>query len=159
DLQALLPSAVAPGALHLSARCVRVEQTASDATAHFEDGRTATGDLVVGADGIHSVIRRALLGEVEPRYSGMVNWVGIVANDGLQPAPAGSEFRGGGKRCGLLPLAGKRLYSGFAGAIDRGVRLPEGGRRHQLRELFGGWRAPIPAVIERFDEGELKYLE
>src|SRR5262245_17380064 len=85
DLQALLLSAVAPGALHLSGRCVRVEQTASDATAHFEDGRTATGDLVVGADGIHSVIRRALLGGVEPRYSGMVNWLGLFANDGLQP--------------------------------------------------------------------------
>src|SRR5215468_8016973 len=57
DLQALLLSAVAPGALCLGAQCVRVEQTASDATAHFEDGHTATGDLVVGADGIHSIIR------------------------------------------------------------------------------------------------------
>ena len=135
DLQALLLSAVAPGALHLSALCVRVEQTDSDATAHFEDGRTAAGDLVVGADGIHSVIRRAVVGEVEPRYSGMANWVGIIANDGLQPEHTGFEFLGEGKRCGLLPLAGNRLYFGFAGATDKGDALPRGGRRRQLREL------------------------
>jgi FAD-dependent urate hydroxylase len=159
DLQALLLGAVAPETVHLGARCVRVEQTASDATAHFEDGRTATGDLVVGADGIHSVIRRAVVGEVEPRYSGMANWVGIIANDGLQPEHAGFEFLGEGKRCGLLPLAGNRLYFGFAGAAGKGAALPQGGRRRQLRELFGGWPAPIPVLIERLDEGELKYLE
>jgi FAD-dependent urate hydroxylase len=159
DLQALLLGAVDLGSLHLGARCVRVEQADSGAAAHFEDGRTATGDLVVGADGIHSVIRSAVVGEVEPRYSGMVNWVGIVANDGLQPEHVGSEFLGEGKRCGLLPLSGNRVYFGFAGAMDKGTPMPEGGRRRQLRELFGGWPAPIPAIIERFDEQDLKYLE
>jgi FAD-dependent urate hydroxylase len=159
DLQGVLLGAVAPEALHLGERCVRVEQSASDATAHFEGGRTATGDVVVGADGIHSVIRGALVGEIEPRYSGMVNWVGLIANDGLQPEHTGSEFLGEGKRCGVLPLAGGRLYFGFAAAMDKGAPVPEGGRRRQLRELFGSWPSPIPSVIERFDEAELKYLE
>jgi FAD-dependent urate hydroxylase len=159
DLQALLVDAVGPANLRLGAKCVRVEQDGAGATAHFEDGRKATGDVVVGADGIHSVIRRAVVGEVAPRYSGMVNWVGIIANDGLQPEHTGYEFLGEGRRCGLLPLAGNRVYYGFAGALEKGTPAPEGGRRRQLRELFGGWPAPIPAVLERFEEAELKYLE
>ena len=159
DLQSLLVDAVGPGALRLGARCVRVEQTTVNTTAYFEDGHTATGDVVLGADGIHSTVRRAVVGEVEPRYTGMVNWVGILANDNLQPGHTGSEFLGEGRRCGLLPLAGDRVYYGFACALDKGVPAPAAGRRGQLRELFGGWPAPIPAVIDRLDEADLKYLE
>jgi FAD-dependent urate hydroxylase len=159
DLQSLLLDAVGPGALHLGAKCVRVEQSTADATAYFEDGHTATGDVVIGADGIHSAVRRAVAGEVQPRFTGMVNWVGLLANDGLQPEHIGSEFLGEGKRCGLLPIAGNRVYFGFASALDKGVPAPAAGRRGQLQGLFGGWPAPIPAVIERFDETDLKFLE
>jgi FAD-dependent urate hydroxylase len=159
DLQNLLVDAVGPGALRLGARCVRVEQTTAHATAYFEDGRTATGDVLVGADGIHSVVRQAVVGEVAPRFTGMVNWVGLLAKDALQPEHTGSEFLGEGKRCGLLPLAGDRVYFGFACALDKGVPPPAAGLRSQLHELFGGWPAPILAVIDRLDEAELKYLE
>jgi FAD-dependent urate hydroxylase len=159
DLQSVLVDAVGPGALRLGARCIRVDQTPGSATAYFEDGRTATGDVVIGADGIHSVVRQAVVGLVEPRYTGMVNWVGLIANGGLQPEHVGSEFLGEGKRCGLLPLAGDRVYFGFAGALDKGVAAPAGGRRGQLQQLFGGWPDPIPAVLERLDEADMKYLE
>jgi FAD-dependent urate hydroxylase len=159
DLQALLVDAVGPANLHLGAKCVRVEQTDAEATAYFEDHRTARGDVVVGADGIHSAVRGAIGLEVEPRYSGMVNWVGLIANDGLQPEHTGYEFLGEGKRCGLLPLAGNRMYFGFAWGMEKGAPPPAGGRRSQLQSLFGGWPAPIPAVIERLDETDMKYLE
>jgi FAD-dependent urate hydroxylase len=159
DLQNLLVDAVGPGALNLGAKCVRVEQKAGSATAYFEDGHTATGDVVLGADGIHSTVRRAVAGEVQPRFTGMVNWVGLLANDGLQPEHIGAEFLGEGKRCGLLPLAGNRVYFGFACALDKGAPAPATGRRSQLREVFGGWPAPIPAVVERLDEADLRFLE
>jgi FAD-dependent urate hydroxylase len=159
DLQSTLLEAVGPGTLRLGAKCVRVEQTAANATAFFEDGRKATGDVVVGADGIHSVVRQAVAGELAPRYTGMVNWVGLLANSGLQPEHIGYEFLGEGKRCGLLPLAGNRVYYGFACALDKGAPASEAGRRGQLRALFGGWPGPIQDVIERLDESELKYLE
>ena len=68
-------------------------------------------------------------------------------------------FLGEGKRCGLLPLAGNRVYFGFACALDKGAPAPAAGRRGQLQGLFGGWPAPIPAVIERLDEAGLTFLE
>src|SRR5215472_13522601 len=100
DLQALLVEAVGSEALRLGANCIRVEQTAADSTAHFEDGRTAVGDILVGADGIHSIVRQAVAGVVEPRYTGLANWVGLLANDGLLSEHTGYEFLGEGKRCG-----------------------------------------------------------
>jgi hypothetical protein len=39
--------------------------------------------VIIGADGIRSVVRSPVVGEVAPRYSGMANWVGITGNDGL----------------------------------------------------------------------------
>jgi FAD-dependent urate hydroxylase len=138
---------------------VRVEQTPADATAHFEDGRTATGDVIVGADGIHSVVRREVAAGVGPCFTGMVNWVSLLPNDGLQPPHTGFEFLGDGKRCGLLPLAGNRVYVGFACAREKGIPAPPSGWRTELRELFGGWPVPVPDVIERLDEKEMKYLE
>jgi FAD-dependent urate hydroxylase len=159
DLQALLVDAVGADNLRLGANCVRVEQNGSAATVYFEDGRTAMGDVVVGADGIRSVVRSAIAGDVAPRYSGIVNWVGLVPNNGLQPEHVGYEYLGEGKRCGLLSLAGKRVYFGFASAMSEGAPVPEGGRRRQLCELFGDWPAPIPAILDRFAEPDLKYLE
>ena len=62
DLQSLLVDAVGADNLHLGANCVRVEQNDSVATVYFENGQSATGDVVVGADGIHSTIRNAVVG-------------------------------------------------------------------------------------------------
>jgi FAD-dependent urate hydroxylase len=159
DLQTLLVDAVGLARLRLGAKCVRVEQHAAGATAHFEDGRMATGDVIVGADGIHSAVRHFIAADFTPRYAGIANWVGIIPNDGLHPEHIGSEFLGEGKRCGLLPLVGNRVYFGFACGMKKGQAAPLGGQRRQLRELFGSWPVPIPSILERVKEEQVKCLE
>ena len=54
---------------------------------HFADGRQADAALLIGADGIRSTVREALLGEVRPLYAGYVAWRGLVA-EGEMPADA-----------------------------------------------------------------------
>jgi 2-polyprenyl-6-methoxyphenol hydroxylase-like FAD-dependent oxidoreductase len=87
----------------------------------------AAADLVVGADGIHSAVRRAVVGEVTPRYAGFATWVGIIDNGGLIAGQTATEYLGDGQRCGLLPLTANRMYYSFASASEQGIPKPAGG--------------------------------
>ncbi|MEZ5855547.1 MAG: FAD-dependent monooxygenase [Hyphomicrobiaceae bacterium] len=78
DLLAVLANALEPGRVHTGKRCIAVSQDEHGATAHFEDGTKATGDVIVGADGIHSAVRTALLGAERPRFSGHVAYRGLA---------------------------------------------------------------------------------
>ncbi|HEY9881267.1 MAG TPA: FAD-dependent monooxygenase, partial [Leptolyngbyaceae cyanobacterium] len=78
DLQAMLMGAF-KGEVNLGYRCVAVEEGAEGVTAVFENGHWTTGDLLVAADGIHSILREYVLGrKVDPQYGGYINWNGLV---------------------------------------------------------------------------------
>src|SRR4030095_715810 len=69
-LQTILLAALDQHVLRLGAKCVGVAQDAEGVTVSLADGSTEHGDLVVGADGLHSQVRTGLVGEGSPRYSG-----------------------------------------------------------------------------------------
>jgi salicylate hydroxylase len=78
DLLETLSRAVPGGNVHLAARCVGVEDRGDSAVARFADGREVEADLIVGADGIHSVVRAGLIGGDSPHFTGLICWRGLV---------------------------------------------------------------------------------
>ena len=97
ELHAILLKGTAGASLHLGARCTGIRTEGEQAVARFADGSEAEGDLVVGADGIHSVVRRTLFGDVPARYTGTMCWRGIVPFDTPDfdlVAPATSVWNG-----------------------------------------------------------------
>jgi salicylate hydroxylase len=79
DLHAALVRAFPAQRIRLNARCTGVK----DAVLSFADGTQFEADAVIGADGIHSVIRESLFGPHSPRFTGVVCWRGLVPADSL----------------------------------------------------------------------------
>jgi 2-heptyl-3-hydroxy-4(1H)-quinolone synthase len=69
---------------------------------------TADVDLVVGADGIHSQVRRESFGDTEPRYMGYRSHRLVM--DNVAGVRCFTEYLGRGQRIGLVPIGEKRLY-------------------------------------------------
>lgn len=74
----LLKDAFPPADYRFGMGLERIEQDAGSVTAIFSDGMRATGELLVGADGVRSTVRELLLPEAQPRYAGYVAWRGLV---------------------------------------------------------------------------------
>jgi 2-polyprenyl-6-methoxyphenol hydroxylase-like FAD-dependent oxidoreductase len=75
-LRHLLFKTIDPGRYHFGHTFARVEQDGSEVLVHFAEGRTERADLVVGADGLRSSVRRQVAPDVQPIYSGYYIWRG-----------------------------------------------------------------------------------
>jgi 6-hydroxynicotinate 3-monooxygenase len=72
DLHAAIGSMVPHQIIHRSKKLVGIDETGDCVTLSFADGKQATADAVVGADGVHSLVREILLGPEKPRFTGRV---------------------------------------------------------------------------------------
>ncbi|HPD91345.1 MAG: FAD-dependent monooxygenase [Rhodobacter sp.] len=77
DLLAALEAALPAGVLRFGAPVAEVGQTETGAWVRLADGTTHEGDVVIGADGIHSRVRAALFGPDDPKFTGLVSWRGV----------------------------------------------------------------------------------
>lgn len=94
DLQAILSEAVGIDRIRLSKRLVDIDDRGAHAVLRFADGSTADADLVIGADGARSVVRRLMLGYDDALYSGCSGFRGIVPIDRVPslPDPSALQF-------------------------------------------------------------------
>jgi salicylate hydroxylase len=86
DVADAIGSAVPPGAVQLGKRCTSVTVHGDAVVLTFADGTSAEADVVIGADGVHSVVRGALAEPAPPTYSGICAFRAIV------PAARAPEF-------------------------------------------------------------------
>ena len=85
DLLGVLSGALKSTVIRVGTRCVSVEVRDRDAVAHFADGSAVEADIVVGADGIHSVVRNSLFGADSPRFTGCICWRGMAPAGAVPP--------------------------------------------------------------------------
>jgi salicylate hydroxylase len=150
DLLALLAGQLPPGTVRTGHRCTSFSQDEASATVGFADGSTATADVVIGADGIHSVLQGFVVAPAEPVFSGVVAYRGLVPR--LEEYPAGTirMWMGEGRHFLVFPVRAGRLlnYVGFVSS-DTAVResWSAEGDPAALAAHFAGWDPLIGRVI------------
>lgn len=142
--------------VHLGRRCLDAEQRDTDVLLHFADGSSAAAELVIAADGIHSVLR-GLLTTDEPRFAGQTVYRGLVPADRvpfLTERPAVNIWLGPGQHLVCYPVAGGRLVSFAATApVDDGrVESWESrGSVADLLSIYAGWHEELREVVSAAD--------
>ncbi|MCH4565372.1 MULTISPECIES: salicylate 1-monooxygenase [Halomonas] len=165
------------GIAQFGKRCVEVEQDSEGVTAHFADGRTFTGDILIGFDGIKSAAREHVLppaqyGDLGPFWSGTYAYRGMIPTEQLEAA---MEAKGADKRLALVPqmylgpdrhiltfpVKQSQLINVVAFITDRATphpQLPEGEEwvtsvtQEELLGVFDGWGAGSQAILDCIPE-------
>ena len=154
--QALL--AAKPGAIHLGRRCVGLAQTSDRVELRFETGEPVTAKLVIGADGLHSVVRESLFGAAKPEFCGLMAWRGIVPVARVPATIAwniGTNWIGPGGHAVHYPLRGGTLLN-VVGLRERTDWTVEGwnvrGTTEEMLNDFRGWHPDLLALFRNIDE-------
>ena len=164
DLQQMLLETFGADQVFLDAKCVDIQQTQDRAIVSFADGRIATGDLVIGADGTHSTIRQYVADKVIPRrYAGYVNWNGLVdATEDLAPLTSWVMHVGEFKRASVMPVGGlngaRRFYYFFDVPMADSTENPDENRQQEIARHFEGWAEPVQRLIGRLDPAKINRI-
>jgi salicylate hydroxylase len=160
DMHAILVEAVQrlkPGAIQLNKAAIGCEQTASAATLKFADGGSATGDAVVGADGVHSALRHALYGDSRPTFTGLVAWRGLIPAERLPERlrrPVGVNWMGPGRHIVHYLLRRGELFN-FVAVVERDdwtvESWTERGSAEECARDFKGWHEDVQTIISQLD--------
>ena len=155
DLLALLAGRLPAGTVRTGQRCTGFSQDAATATVSFADRTIATADVVIGADGMHSVLQGFVTDRAEPLFSG------VVAHRGLVPCPAGhpadtlTMWVGEGKHFLVFPVRAGQLLN-YVGFVPSDTPVRESWSAHgdpaALAAHFAGWDPVIGQVIGAISE-------
>lgn len=153
DLLDVLLGGLGKQDFRLGARIERFDQHANHVAITLADGSTATGDILIGADGIHSTVRGQMFGKELPRYTGNVAWRGLVPAERvahLDVAKVTGVWMGPNRSIVQYYVAAGRTFNWIG--ISRSEQpareswLAEGRVEDALAE-YSGWHDTIRTII------------
>jgi salicylate hydroxylase len=157
DLHRALTSrliSLAPQAMHLNSKATRFEEGSDGVVVEFEGGHVARGDLLVGADGIKSIVRKQVLGPTSAVYTGDQAWRVMVDAKHLP-----EDYRpktvdiwvGPGRHAVIYPLRGGEIIN-FVGLVEDEAWEDESWAAKRpwtdLKSDFAGWSDEIQSILD-----------
>jgi len=158
DLLAMIAEAVPADRMHTGHRLTGLTERGDKVELAFDNGARAEADIVVGADGTHSVVRAILLGPEKPRYTGCVAYRGLVPVERLAhlDLPLESQlWLGPGAHFVHYPVHAGKLLN-FACLVDREGWTKESwtepGDPDEVRARFAEWHPQVRAILAELEE-------
>ncbi len=153
--------------LALGARATHITEQADAVHVTLADGRRFSAELLVGADGIKSVVRQRVLkdllkdlGEDRPVYTGQLAWRCMVATENIPPAlrtALVSTIWCGPKNHGVTYYLRGGALLNFVGCVERAWEEESWTACRPWEELdadYAGWHPMVRAVVERVDRSQ-----
>lgn len=138
----------------LGAECRGFTQDHQGVTVHFKEQKSERGDVVIGADGLHSIVRRTLFGDESFRYSGQTCFRGI-AYQSMKDKETIKEVQGKGQRCSTIAIDEDRVYWWAALNAKREQKLDSKERQRFLIERFYHYPFGIADAIMNTDPHQI----
>ena len=153
DLLNTLAASLSPGTIRTGHRCIGFEQSAVVARLKFANGETAEADIVIAADGIHSVLQKYVVEPKPPEYSGVRAYRGLIPREQLPGwlEEAHQVWMGDGKHFMVYPVRSGRLlnYVGFVPTKNATTESWSAvGDRDELAASFDGWDPCVVKLLE-----------
>lgn len=159
DLMSVLADAAAREprvSLHTGVRVESISQTDGNVRVRTTAGE-ATGELLVGADGIHSTVRAALFGAESPTFTGNVAWRALVPAERLPKGlirPAATAWWGPGRHFVHYFVRRGELVNCVCVVEKPGWEVEswtERGEHTELKADFSGWHETVRLLIDNMD--------
>jgi 2-polyprenyl-6-methoxyphenol hydroxylase-like FAD-dependent oxidoreductase len=144
DLHRILLEGAADCPMRLGTTLSTLSQEDDEVDVVFTDGSTRKYDLVVGADGIHSSIRRLGFGNTHPRHLGQVSWRFLVDHSGA--IETWTAMLGRRRTFLAMPVGPNRLYC-YADLAAPATEDPTGRDLDRLMALFAEFAEPVPSIF------------
>ena len=158
DLLDVLLGGLGAKGFRLGCRIERFEQDDNGVTLFLADGSTATGDVLIGADGIHSTVRGQMFGAELPRYTGNVAWRGLVPAERIKHLGievASHNWMGPDGHVVHYWVAAGRLMNVVC-VVEHGTWTSESwtdkGDVAEVLARYDGWHPIVRGLIKAFPE-------
>jgi FAD-dependent urate hydroxylase len=139
--------------IQCNSRAVGVASTPEGGRIDFEDGSAAAGDLLIGADGLHSVVRTVVGGQ-PAKPTGWCSWQGLVNLPGVADRRVATMMIGEHGNLGLWPAGDDALQWWFDLPWSRDfVRPPR--PIEMIRSHFAGWSDMVDQVLATLTDEDL----
>jgi salicylate hydroxylase len=157
DLLRVLSAATPSDRMHAGKQCIAIVDDGSKVRAEFQDGSFAEGDVLVGADGIHSFVRTHLFGKEQARFSGNIAFRGLapaerIAHLGIDVVA--TNWLGPGGHFVHYFVGGGRYLNFVAASEQSGWERESWTDRADVSEAharYDGWHPQIHAILDSVD--------